>query len=160
MRSQWIAAVVSLAAVGMLGLGLSRASLVSATPTPVALDGDGPLHKVMEGVNKQNNTLRKGVRTAVAYKKSYEEVLASSEEMVKLAKEAKEIKDLAKKLDKVKEWDELSDKFTESAEQLLSTVKDKEKTQKDANDQWKAMGKTCTECHNVFRIDEDDPFGR
>jgi len=160
MRSKWIAAVVSLAAVGMLGLGLSQASSVSSTPVPVALDGDGPLHEIMEGVNKQNNTLRKGVRTAVAYKKSYEEVLAASEEMVKLAKKAQEVKEYAEKLNKIKEWNDLSQKFTESAEQLLTIVKDKQKTQKEANDQWKAMGKTCTDCHNVFRIDEEDPFGR
>ena len=59
MLRKWTILGVTMAAVTVLATGFSMAQ-----------DEDSPLHKLMEEVNKKNLAITKGVRTAVAFKKS------------------------------------------------------------------------------------------
>jgi cytochrome c556 len=122
-------------------------------------DEDSPLHKLMEQVNAKNLVITKGVRTAVAYKKSQKDVADSAEALVKLAKEAREYKDAVKKAKDVPnapaKWNELMDSFASSAEKLAVAASKPGSTQVQAKDAHTAVKKTCTECHNVFRVEEE-----
>jgi cytochrome c556 len=135
---------------------LMTALTVSLT---AAADEDSPLHKLMEQVNAKNLAITKGVRTAVAYKKAQPEVVTSAEELVKLAKEAREIKDAVKKAKDVPnaagKWTELMDSFATASDALAKVAAKSSTTQVQAKDAHTAVKKTCTECHNVFRVDEE-----
>jgi cytochrome c556 len=135
---------------------LMTALTVSLT---AAADEDSPLHKLMEQVNAKNLAITKGVRTAVAYKKAQPEVVTSAEELVKLAKEAREIKDAVKKAKDVPnaagKWTELMDSFATASDALAKVAAKASTTQVQAKDAHTAVKKTCTECHNVFRVDEE-----
>jgi cytochrome c556 len=139
---------------------LSAGVIVSVAGLGFALDDDeSPLEKVMEKVNKNSNAIKKGTRNPVQFKKSSKDVAKSSKELVKLAKESKPLKEALGKAknepNPQKKWDELMDNFIASSEKLSETAG---KEPPDYNDTKKAFGavsKTCTECHTVFRVDEN-----
>jgi len=139
-------------------------AMVSVTVLTVGIAGaddeDSPLHKIMEQVNAKNLAITKGVRTAVAFKKSQQDVATSAEELAKLSKEAKPLgKDVIKKAKDVPnaaaKWDELMDSFTTSSENLAKVAAMSGATQEAAKSAHTAVKKACTECHNVFRIEEE-----
>jgi cytochrome c556 len=140
------------------------AAIISVTALTVGIAGaddeDSPLHKIMEQVNAKNLAITKGVRTPVAFKKSQQDVVASAEELAKLSKEAKAYgKDYLKKAKDVPhadvKWNELMDSFTSSSEKLAKVAAKSDATQTQAKDAHVAVKKACTECHNVFRIEEE-----
>jgi cytochrome c556 len=121
-----------------------------------AADGEGKLHEAMEKVGKVNNAINKSVRTPVAYKKDSKGVTDNSKELVKLAKETVEALEDAKKIKGVKDaeaqWKTLAADFLKVSEKLAeAAAKEDHAAVKDAHS---AVKKSCTACHDVFRIEE------
>jgi cytochrome c556 len=126
----------------------------------VAADEDSPLHKLMEQVNAKNLAITKGVRTAVAFKKAQKDVVTSAEDLTALAKKARDMgADAVKKAKDVKDgstkWNELMDSFASASDNLAKVAAKPSTTQVQAKEAHTAVKKTCTECHNVFRIEEE-----
>lgn len=124
-------------------------------------DDESELEKVMEKVNKASNTIKKGVRTPVAFKKMNKEVAKRSKELVKLAKESKPIKEAVERAkneaNPQKKWDEMMDDFIEKSEELAKTANKSEPDYDDTKKAFSAVSKTCSACHKVFRV-EDEKF--
>ena len=114
-----------------------------------------PLHKVMEQVQKNNSAVLRGVRNSASYKKSQEDVAEAGVKLLKLAKEArsmgKEVAEAQKK--EVAEWEKLTDEWISETEKFNKLIADKAE-QSDVKDAYKVVSKTCTNCHEVFRVDE------
>jgi cytochrome c556 len=139
-----------------LGGTVTAVALLAAGFSIAAEDEHSPLHGVMEKVQSNNTAIIKGVRNAVSYKKSQADVAKSAEELVKLGKEAKPLGEgPAKAQNKtVEDWTKLSDEFIKKAEEFSSLVAKKETTQAEAKTGYRAVSKSCTACHEVFRVDE------
>jgi hypothetical protein len=123
-------------------------------------DEESPLHKLMEQVNAKSLAITKGVRTAVAFKKAQKDVASAAEDLVKLAKEAKGLgKDHIKKAKDVPnaggKWNELMDSFASSSENLAKVAGKASAKQEDAKSAHTAVKKVCTDCHTIFRIEEE-----
>jgi cytochrome c556 len=146
------------------------AALLSVTAMTVGVavadDEDSPLHKLMEKVNAKKATIFKGVRTPVAFKKAQKDVVASAEELVNLAKQTREDgevrEEIKKKLKQAKDvsnpegkWKELMDHFSSSAEELAKVAGKPSAKQEEAKAAYNTLNKNCTECHNVFRVEEN-----
>jgi cytochrome c556 len=146
MIRKWSVLGGTVAAVALLATGFSIA----------ADDEDSPLHKVMEKVQSNNTVVLKGTRNAVMYKKSQGDVVKAAEELLKLAKEAKPLGDGPAKAQSktVEEWTKLADGFVSEAEKFSTLMSKTDTKQADAKAAYKAVQKSCTECHTVFRIDE------
>ncbi|MFM1801236.1 MAG: hypothetical protein RJA81_588 [Planctomycetota bacterium] len=137
-----------------VALSIAAGSIVTAD------EGHGKLHEAMEKVNKVNNAINKAVRTAVAYKKDPKAVLENSNEMLKLAKEtaSAEVTAEAKKIKGVKgdaeaQWKTLAADFLKASEELAKVAeKEDHAATKNAH---QVVKKSCSGCHEVFRIDED-----
>lgn len=139
----------------VLGGTVAAVALLAAT-LPAADDDDSPLHQTMEKIQASNSTIVKGVRTAVAYKKAQADVAKASEEILKLAKETKPLGDGPAKAQKksVDEWNKLADSFIKEAETFHALATKEGTAQTQAKDGYKAVQKSCTACHEVFRVDE------
>lgn len=152
MKRKWIVLAASLT-VG-LGLGLSATAFSRST------DDETELGKIMEKVQKNKATITKGVRNAASYKNAREEVKKSAEDWTKLAKESKAHNEVVKNAKNVadpqKKWEELIDAWAKEAAKLAEIAGKADSTQKDAKDQLNTVNKTCTECHQVFRIDAEE----
>jgi cytochrome c556 len=152
MHRKWFGLAVGLALA--LGLGLGMTALTFA-----ADDDETELGKIMEKVQKQKTTITKGVRNVASYKKSQADVEKAAKEWVKLAKEAKPHNDAVKAAkgvdDAQKKWDDLMDLWGKESQKLADMVAKAETTQKDAKDQLNTINKSCTECHQTFRIDAE-----
>jgi len=149
MKRKWFALAASLA----FGLGLGATAFSSAA------DEESELGKLMEQVQKQKAVITKGVRNAASYKKSQGDVEKAAKEWVKLAKDSKPHNEAAKasktEAEPVKKWDELIDQWIKDSEKLAEIAAKAGSDQKEAKDQFNAVNKTCTECHQTFRIEED-----
>jgi cytochrome c556 len=149
MLRRWTVLAGTMVSITALTVGISMAD-----------DEEGPLHKIMEQVNKMNLAITKGVRTAVAFKKAQKDVVASAEELVKLAKQAKPIKDAVKKAKDVPDadakWDKYLDNLVKASENLAKVAGAASATQPDVKAAHTAVKKACTDCHTVFRIEEDE----
>jgi cytochrome c556 len=125
----------------------------------IADDKESELEKLMEKVNKQSSAIKKGTRTKVTYNKSQKDVAKSAKELAKLAKESKphkEALDRAKnEADPQKKWNELSEAFISSSEKLSEVAGKSSPDFDDTKKAWSAVNKSCTECHQVFRVDEN-----
>lgn len=117
------------------------------------------LGAIMEKVQKQNSIITKGTRTPPAYKKAQKDVEKSALEIAKLAEQTKPIKDYLKNAKDVanpgQKWDELADEFHKHAEDLAKLVAKPETTQAEAKKQFGVLKKNCTECHTIFRIEDE-----
>jgi hypothetical protein len=123
----------------------------------MAQDEHGPLHEVMEQVNKNNVNITKGVRSAVAYKKAQKDVVTSAEELVKLSKKAREVKVYAEKQKQPHtKWTALVDDLTKTAEELASVAGKSGTTNLQAKKAHAKVKAACTACHTVFRIDDSE----
>lgn len=146
MQRKWFVLTASMAAGLALCAGLSVA------------DEDSPLHKLMEQVQAKNTVITKGTRTETAYKKGRKEVLKAAEELVKLGKESKPMKDAAKKARDVKDaeakWDAMMDDFIKASEDMVKVLSNEAADQKAAKAAHTAVKKSCTPCHDVFRVEE------
>jgi cytochrome c556 len=143
-----------------LVFALSAVVLVSIAGAgfSIAQDEESELGKLMEKVNKQGNTIKKGTRSAVTFKKSQKDVAKAAKELAKLAKESKSRKEaLARaknEADPQKKWNELSEAFIGNAAKLNDAAGKAGPDYDDTKKAWSAVNKSCTECHQVFRVDE------
>jgi cytochrome c556 len=140
---------------------LSAAVLVSIAGAgfSIADDEESELGKMMEKVNKESNTVKKGLRTLVTYKKSNKDVAKSSKALAKLAKEAKPFKDaLAKAKNEPnpqQKWNELMDAFIETSGKLNDEAAKTTPVFDDVKKAYNTMYKSCTDCHTVFRVEDN-----
>ncbi len=125
-------------------------------------DEESELGKVMEKVQKENGAIIKGTRTPTYFKRYHKDVQKSAKELVKLAKQAKPLKDALKKAkdekDPQKKWNELMDEFiktSEKFEKVLAKSGTSTEEAKKAKDAFRPVTKSCTDCHTVFRVDEE-----
>ena len=113
----------------------------------------------MEKVQKANIAITKATRNAASYKKGQKDVEKSALELVKLSKEAKKHKDAVKnaknEASPEKKWDEIMDAWTKTSQALAAAVAKEATTQKDAKDLFQSVKKTCSDCHTVFRVEEE-----
>lgn len=151
MQRKWMVAVATMFSLSALVAGISLAD-----------DEGGPLHELMEKVNKSSNAIKKATRTAVAYKKAQanNEIATNAEELIKLSKEARGMgKEAAKKAKTVKDaetqWTTLTDSFTKELQKFHSTASRSSTTQAEAKKAYGLVSQSCTNCHNVFRVEED-----
>jgi len=146
MQRKWFVLAASMLAGLVVCAGISMA------------DEDSPLHKLMEQVSSKNTAVTKGTRTETQYKKSRKDALKAAEELVKLGKEAKPLKDAAKKSKDVKDpeakWDAMMDDFVKASEELVKVLADEKSTQAQAKTAHGVVKKSCTPCHDAFRVDE------
>lgn len=140
----------------LLAASLATAVLGTGLAALAASDDDSPLHKLMEKVQANNATILKSVRTAVNYKKSQADVETSAKELVKLAKDARVFTEpaTAQKLPQSK-WEELCDEMMKEAEKFAELAANKDSTHTEAKSGYRNVQKACTNCHDVFRVEED-----
>jgi cytochrome c556 len=158
MNPKWIgfaAAAALVAAVGV-GSGLSLAQ----DHEKKEKEKDTPLGKIMEKVQKHNLAITKATRNAAQFKKGQKDVEKFATELVKLAKESKPLKEAYLKNAKnetnpQKKWDEIMDAFVKTSKDLAVTAAKEGVSQKEAKDVFQSVKKTCSECHTVFRVEED-----
>jgi cytochrome c556 len=133
--------------------------LAIAGATFSADDEESELEKVMEKVNKNSNTIKQGTRNPVNFTKKQKDVAKASKELVKLAKQSKPLKDALGKAkneaNPQQKWNELMDAFITSSEKLSETANKGEPSYNDTKKAFSAVSKTCSECHQVFRVDEN-----
>lgn len=122
-------------------------------------DDESELGKLMEKVNKTSNALKKGTRNPVTFKKSTKDVAKHSKEMVKLAKEAKPFKDALGKAKNEKDpqgkWNALMDDFIDKSEKLRDAAVKESPDYDNTKKAFSAVSKTCADCHQVFRVEEN-----
>jgi len=148
MQRKWMILAAAMFSMTALTVGFATAD-----------DEDSPLHKLMERINKKSNDIGKAARTAVAYKKAQKDVATHAEDLVKLSKDAtplgtdviKKAKDVANAQGK---WKDLMSSFTTSAENLAKVASKADAKQEEVKSAHTAVKKVCTECHNIFRVEE------
>ncbi|WP_422930773.1 cytochrome c [Singulisphaera sp. PoT] len=151
MIRKWMVLAVTMASVSVLAAGLSFAD-----------DDDSPVHKLMEKVGSKSNAIKKATRTAPAYKKAQKDLAKVADELIELAKESKKLaKEAAAKAKGVKDgekkWEELNDAWTKKLEEFAATIAKPETDQAKAKSAWGTVNQSCTDCHEVFRV-EDEKF--
>jgi cytochrome c556 len=150
MQRKWTIALVSMFSFSILVAGISMAD-----------DTESPLHVLMEKVNLKTNAIKKAVRTPVAYKKGQKDVVSSTEELIKLAKDAKDLsKDAVKKAkgiaDPDKKWAERCDAFSKELQTFHDVASKPATTQDQAKKAFSKVSTSCTDCHMVFRVEEEN----
>jgi cytochrome c556 len=153
MLRKWFAYAMSAAVlISIAGAGFS-----------LAQDEENELEKLMEKVNKHSNAIKKGTRNLVNFKKSQKDIAKNGKELAKLAKDSKTRKEALSRAkneaDPQKKWDELSEAFISSS-QKFSDVAGKAGADQggldDTKKAWSAVNTSCTNCHQVFRVDESN----
>jgi cytochrome c556 len=131
---------------------------IAGSTFSVADDEETELGKIMEKVNKQNNTIKKGIRTEITFKKQQKDVAKAAKEMLKLAKEAKPLKDALGKAkgeaNPQQKWNELMDAFIEQSEKMKDMAGKPEPEFGDTKKAFAGVTKACADCHQVFRVDD------
>lgn len=142
---------------GMTVAAMFSAVAVVLTGFSMAADDESPMAKLMEKVNQKNLAITKGVRTAVAYKKDQKKVAEAAAELVTLGKEAKKDTESAKKQKKSQaEWEKLMEEYIVKSQELADAAGKPSTTQAQAKAAHQAVKATCTNCHNVFRVEDAD----
>jgi hypothetical protein len=158
MNHKWIgfAGTAALVAACGIGAGLLRAQ----DPEKKEKEHDTPLGKIMEKVQKHNIAITKATRNAAQFKKGQKDVEKSATELAKLARDSKPFKEAYLKnakteTDPQKKWDEIMDAFAKTSHDLAVTAGKDGVSQKQAKDMFQSVKKTCSDCHTVFRVEED-----
>ena len=138
-------------------LAVMTAVAVTFAGISVADDEDSPAHKLMEKVSSTGNAIKKATRTAVAYKKSQAELPKLAEVMLDLAKKAKDMKEPAAKQKKsYAEWQKLCDDWIKETEKFKEVVAKPATKQDAAKKAYNTVNTTCTDCHKIFRVEDDE----
>ncbi len=151
MKSRKLGALLAMSMVTALMMG----SGLVASATRGGADDDSPLHMLMEKVQSNNATVLKGVRTAANFKKSQADVVTSAKELSKLAKEARKFTEPAtdQKQPQAK-WEELTDAMIKESDKFVELAAKTDAVQVDVKNAYKSVQKSCTDCHDVFRVEE------
>ncbi len=165
MNRKWIGFAVAATLVAALAAGnpgapgLLRAQDQDTDKQPKHKETETPLGKIMEKVQKHNIAITKATRNAAQFKRGQKDVEKSAAELAKLAKKAKPFKDALKNAknepNPEKKWDEIMDAFAKTAQDLADLAGKDGTTQKAAKDQFQTVKKTCSDCHTVFRVEEE-----
>lgn len=147
---KWIALAASVAAFSALSVGLSFAQD----------EKKETLHEIMEKVGTANSKINRTMQTKVRFAKANngKDVVEPANQLLELAKKAKPFETALDKAKDVKEpkkkWDEFMDALIKSTEELSKNADagdyDKAKTAHTA------VKNSCSECHKVFNIEDDD----
>lgn len=120
-------------------------------------DEKSTLQKAMEKVSTDNSAILKAVRNKANYTKNRKNLEEAAKEIVKLVKESRSETGPAKKEKQPQsKWEELVDSFVKEGDKYVELVAKPGTTQEVAKDKYKAVSASCTECHKVFRKDEDE----
>jgi cytochrome c556 len=151
--------------IGLLAAALAVAAFAVAGSLTLAQDEkhkekETALGKLMEKVQKRNSEITKYTRNASTYKKSQKDLEKAAADMYKLAKESKPLKEGYMKNAKneanpEKKWDEIMDAFIKTSKDLADLVAKEATTQKEAKDSFQSVKKTCSDCHTVFRVEDE-----
>jgi cytochrome c556 len=119
-----------------------------------------PLGKIMERVQKHNIALGKLTRTPAVFKKGQKDVEKVAVDLVRLAKESKPFRDAYLKNAKNesqpdKKWDEIMDAFAKTSQDLAHASAKPDASQKEVKDLFQSVKKTCSDCHTVFRVEDE-----
>jgi cytochrome c556 len=141
-----LAAVMTAVALAFTGLALA------------AQEEGSPLEKMMETINRKNLALKKMVRTKVAFSKAKTaEFKENSDAMITEAKKARAEKGPAEKQKKTyEEWTKLMDDFIAKTGAFQGVATKPGVTFEATKKSYDALNKSCTNCHNVFRVDEPE----
>jgi hypothetical protein len=158
MNRKWIGLIAVIAAVSAFAFAGSLS--LAQDPEKKHKETDTPLGKIMEKVQKRNSEITKATRNAATFKRSRTELEKAAAHMHKLAIEAKPIKDgylknAKNESDPSKKWDEIMDAFVKTSKDLSDLVMKDATTQKEAKDSFQSVKKTCSDCHTVFRVEEE-----
>jgi cytochrome c556 len=130
---------------------------LTATGLSMAGDEDSPVHKLMEQVNAKSNVIKKAIRTSVSYKKAQQDVVKSVDELIVLGKKAREFKEPSEKQKKTfAEWQKLCDEFVKKTEEYKGIVANTSTTQEQAKKAFGMVNTSCTNCHTVFRVEDEN----
>jgi len=122
-------------------------------------DDEGPLHALMEKVNRNSLSIKKGVRTADTFKRARDgkAVASLAEDLVKFAKQAKEITDAAKQAKDVPKpletWNTLMDALIKSGDEVARAANKGDYAA--AKTAYSSLAKQCAPCHDQFKKDKD-----
>jgi cytochrome c556 len=151
MQRKWLTLAAAMVSVSALVAGISLAD-----------EEEGPLHQLMEKVSKSGNAIKKAYRTDVSFKKAQasKEIAKQSAELIKLGKEAGTLaKDAVKKAKDPKatepKWAELNAAFIKEIEKFHAAAKKATWKREEAKSAWGVVNQSCTDCHNVFRVESD-----
>lgn len=141
----------------LLGVGVATVVLGSGIAATAAPRGDdSPLHMLMEKVQASNATILKGVRTEANFKKSKDEVVKAANELVALAKESRKFTEPAEKEKQPQaKWEEFTDAMIKESSKFAEAVAKPDMKQAEAKTAYRSVQKSCTDCHDVFRKDEE-----
>lgn len=123
---------------------------------------EAELHGIMEKVQKNNASVIRGVRNEVFYRRYKEEVSKAAKELVELGKKAKPLTETIKDIDldgggdPIAKWNETMDAYIKEATTFAELAAKEDTTADQAKDAYKAVSRTCTNCHEVFRIEDAD----
>lgn len=119
-------------------------------------DKESAIAKLMERVNKSHNSVRNAVKTPVAYKKAEpKKLLEDAEALLKDAKDSRDFTEPAKTQKKTqKEWTDATDVMIKATGDFIEVLK-AGKPQADAKKALVPVTKSCSDCHAIFRVDED-----
>lgn len=138
-------------AAAMLGVALTL-GLTGAT----VADDEKPLEKHMETINAKTRAIKNATKTLAAWKKDGKSVVKNAEEISKLGKEARKEKGPAEEQKKTYgEWTKLMDDMIKASDDLAALASKTSTTQPQAKDAFNKLNKSCSDCHAVFRVDED-----
>jgi cytochrome c556 len=155
---KWIGFAIAPALVLAFGI-VNGLSVAQDQDNPKHNEKETPLTRIMEKVQKHNIAITKATRNAAMFKKSQKDVHKSATELAKLAKEAKPFKDALKNAkdqpNPQQRWDEIMDAFARQSKDLADLVAKSGTTQKQAKDQFQVLKKTCSDCHTVFRVEQE-----
>jgi cytochrome c556 len=161
MSPKWIGFVVVPAVAVVFGIA-SGLSLGQDQEKHKDKDHETPLGKIMEKVQKHNIALTKATRTPAAFKKSQKDVEKLAKEMAQMAKDAKPLsqdylKHAKDEPNPKKKWEEIMDSFAKLSEELSVTAAKKGADPAAVKVLYmKRVRGTCTDCHNVFRVEDNN----
>ena len=119
-------------------------------------DDESPLEKHMSTINAKTKAIKNATKTLAAWKKDGKSVVKNAEEISRLGKEARKEKGPAEQQKKTfDEWTKLMDDMIHSADEMAVLAAKPGATQPQAKDIYTKLTKTCSDCHAVFRVDED-----
>ncbi len=142
---------------GTVLVGTALAAVLAASLSfSFAADEKSKAHILMEKVSKTDNAIKKNTKNAAAFKKGQKDVVTASEALVKLAKEAREDTEVAKKEKKTQaEWTKFCDDFIKESETFAKEASLPTAKQDTLKNAYKAVQKTCNDCHAVFHKDDE-----
>jgi cytochrome c556 len=150
MNSKWAA----------LGGTLAAAILFAGLAATAQDENDSPLLKIMKQVQTENAKIVKGVRNAASYTKGKTEVSKSSEGLVKLLKDARPLGKSAiegphnEQKKTVTDWNKLMDDCVKETADFATLTAKADTNQQTAKKEFAKVTKSCTACHDVFRVEE------